>query len=117
LRIEAKMLLRDGDIKSSYLSNKGLRRFSDPHEPYTDNEIGGMLAYTISEDRSAWLLKITDALDKSTPIIPNFMHRVHVSADETLFCEVPYALSDEGIRRQVLVFHLVLEFDSVPSAR
>ena len=46
LRIEAKVVLREGDIKSAYLSEIGMKRFSDPKEPYTDYEIGGMMAYS-----------------------------------------------------------------------
>jgi hypothetical protein len=117
LRIEAKVLVSDGEIAKAYLSKHGLKRFSDPVEPYTDHEIGGMLAYTVSDTRSTWLEKIDAALTKSNPSIPTFRHRVRATADESLFCKVPYMFKATGDRSEVLVFHLVLEFDSDPSAR
>ena len=116
LRIEAKCLVKDGDIARSYLSSKGLKRFSDPHEPYTDHEIGGMVAYTFCDDRWVWLTKIDSALSASVPPIPTFRHRIHTSPEETLFCRVPYS-PRKGTRSKVAVFHLVLEFDSDPPAR
>jgi hypothetical protein len=64
LRIEAKVLLRIGDIKSAYLSKHGLKRFSDPKEPYTDHEIGGMLAYAVTDDKAIWLDRIDGALER-----------------------------------------------------
>ena len=117
LRIEAKVLIKDGDLRKSYLSKQGLQRFSDPDEPYTEHEIGGMLAYTVSDDRSVWLTKIDKALRASVPPIPTFKTRIHKSAEDTLFCRVPYSPSKRGARTDVLVFHLVLEFDSEPPAR
>ena len=116
LRIEAKILIKDGDLRKSYLSSRGLKRFSDPDEPYTEQEIGGMLAYTVTENRLAWLTKIDSALFTSVPSIPTFKRRIHTSSDETLFCRVPYS-PKKGTRTDVLVFHLVLEFDSDPPAR
>jgi hypothetical protein len=116
LRIEAKVLIKDGDLQKFYLSAQGLKRFSDPDEPYTEHEIGGMLAYTVTDYRSAWVTKIDNALCASFPPIPTFKQRIYTSPDETLFCRVPYS-PQKGTRTDVLVFHLVLEFDSDPPAR
>ena len=116
LRIEAKCLVRASDIARSYLSKDGIERFSDPHEPYTDHEVGGMVAYTICGDRSYWLTKIDSALSARVPPIPTFKHRIHTSPDETLFCMVPYS-PHNGRKSEVLVFHLVLEFNSDPPVR
>jgi hypothetical protein len=116
LRIEAKVLVKDGDLQKSYLSTQGLKRFSDPEEPYTEQEIGGMLAYTVTDDGASWLAKIESALRASTPPVPTFRQKIHRSLEKTLFCRVPYG-SDPRTRIDVLVFHLVLEFDSDPPAR
>jgi hypothetical protein len=116
LRIEAKVLIKDRDLRKSYLSARGLKRFSDPDEPYTEHEIGGMLAYTVTDDHSTWLTKIDNALCASVPPIPTFKHRIRAPLDETLFCRVPYS-PQKGTRTDLLVFHLVLEFDSDPPAR
>jgi hypothetical protein len=116
LRIEAKIILTDQDLRSAYLSERGLKRFSDPSEPYTDHEIGGMLAYTVSGDRTTWQNKIDGALNTSTPPIATFKHRVRMMPTETLFSRVPFP-AGLGARNEVLVFHLVLNFDSDPSSR
>ena len=116
LRIEAKSIVTDGDIARSYLSEDGIERFSDRHEPYTDQEIGGMVAYTVCGDRSSWLDKIDRGLSAKVPPIPTFKERIHTSPDETLFCRVPYT-PRKGSRNDVLVFHLVLRFDSEPPIR
>jgi hypothetical protein len=116
LRIEAKVILRERDIKSAYLSKSGLKRFSDPKEPYTDHEIGGMLAYAVTDDKAIWLTRIENALRGSSPPVPTFKHHVHAAPDETLFSRVPYAVRT-GVRNEVLVFHIVLEFASEPDAR
>jgi hypothetical protein len=117
LRIEAKVLVKDGDIAKSYLSKSGLKRFSDPKEPYTDHELGGMIAYTVSDDRATWLQKIDSALKTAKPPVPTFKHLVRTLPHETLFCRVPFTAVSSPARNEVLVFHLVLEFDSSPTAR
>jgi hypothetical protein len=116
LRIEAKTLVQDKDI-STYLSARGLKRFSDPDEPYTDHEIGGMLAYTVTDTSTIWTEKISGSFRSAAPPIPNFKHALLSSSDETLFCSVPYQRKPATSRKEVLVFHLVLEFDSDPAAR
>ena len=102
LRIEAKVVLREGDLNRAYLSKHGLKRFSDPKEPYTDHEIGGMLAYAVTDDKAVWLVRIDNALRASNPPIRTFKHRIQAAAEETLFSRVPYAVHT-GPRNEVLV--------------
>ena len=116
LRIEAKCLVRARDIRRSYLTDAGLKRFSDPHEPYTDHEVGGMVTYTICDDRALWLSRLDNALATSVPPIPTFRCRLHTASEDTLFCRVPCP-TNRGTRSEVVVFHLVLEFDCDPPAR
>ena len=116
LRVEAKVVLREGDIKKAYLSKDGLKRFSDLKEPYTDHEIGGMLAYSVTDDKAMWIDRIDNALRGSNPPIPTFKHRIQAATEETLFSCVP-CLVRAGSRNQVLVFHVVLEFACEPDAR
>jgi hypothetical protein len=116
LRIEAKVVLREDDLMKTYLSGTGLKRFSDPKEPYTTHEIGGMLAYAMTDDKATWLTRIDDALRGSTPPVPTFKHRVQAASDETLFSRVPYTVR-AAARNEVLVFHVVLEFACEPDAR
>jgi hypothetical protein len=117
LRIEAKVLTKDADIAKAYLSKEGLGRFSDPKEPYTDELVGGMIAYTVSDDRITWLSKIRNRVASSSPTIPLFDHHVLLNGHPTLFCRVPFNFAKTPPQSEVLVFHLVLEFDCVPPAR
>ncbi|MBP7065166.1 hypothetical protein [Ferrovibrio sp.] len=117
LRIEAKVLVKDAEITNAYLSDRGIKRFSDPTEPYTIHEIGGMLAYTVTESRSAWADKIGAAMAASVPPVESFKHQLDFTAQETLFSRVPYNCSNKQGRKETIVFHLVLEFDSDPPGR
>lgn len=117
LRIEAKVLINDKEINKVYLSNSGLKRFSDPMEPYTAQEIGGMLAYTVTDNRISWRDKIEASIGCSSPPIPSFKYRLHHTLDETLFCRVPYKSENKQGRTEVIVFHTILEFNSDPSGR
>ncbi|KAB2699924.1 hypothetical protein [Brucella lupini] len=118
LRIEAKVIVKDKDITDQYLSLHGLGRFSDPKEPYTDELVGGMVAYTVTDDRGAWSKKIDAGMAAATPVIPTFHHSLpQEGGDTTLFCRVPYTHAKFPPQAEVLVFHLVLEFDCHPEAR
>lgn len=117
LRIEAKVVVRDKDIADHYLSQDGLGRFSDPKEPYTDELVGGMVAYTVTDDRSSWSRKIDAGMAAASPAIPTFRHSLPQGGDPTLFCRVPYTHLKTPPQSEVLVFHLVLEFDCQPAAR
>lgn len=114
LRIEAKVVVKDSDVRKHYLSDKGLGRFSDPLEPYTDELVGGMVAYTVTEDRQAWIAKIeTNMVDAS---ISKFEYSLPQTGDKILCSEVPYNHTTPQ-HSHVLVFHLVLEMDTDPPAR
>ena len=116
LRIEAKCLVRSRDIKRAYLGESGLKRFSDAQEPYTNHEVGGMIAYTMCGDRGLWDKRLENALATSVPPIPTNRCRLHTESEDTLFCRVPGA-TKKGRMSEVAVFHCVLEFDCDPPAR
>ena len=116
LRIEAKFMVKTNQIGPLYLSDKGLGRFCDANEPYTDHEVGGMLAYTICKDRLFWLRQIEETLTKRWPSMPTSTYPLESSLQEVLLCKVPNRISQDS-GSGIVVFHLVLEFDSLPSAR
>ena len=117
LRVEAKVLTKKSDISKNYLSDKGLGRFSDPKEPYTDDLVGGMIAYTVTGDKALWMDQIQSEMDSASPKIDNFRHSLDVGTDQRLYSCVPFKLKKNPPQDNVMVFHLVLEFDSLPSAR
>ena len=87
-------------------------RFSDPKEPYTDELVGGMVAYTMTDDREAWSKKIDSGMAAATPVIPTFHHSLLQGGDHTIFCRVPYTHVKFPPQAEVLVFHLVLKCPS-----
>jgi hypothetical protein len=117
LRIEAKVLTKEAEISKNYLSRDGLGRFSDPKEPYTDELVGGMIAYTVAEDRATWLARISSQMVSASPAISSFQHTLPPSEQQILFSQVPFNYVKSPAQAEVLVFHIVLEFDCTPSAR
>lgn len=115
LRIEAKVVVQNGDIGKHYLSKNGIGRFSDPDEPYTDNLVGGMIAYTVTDDRASWEARIHAGL--TTACITNFYHPLPQDGQQLLWSQVPYTHAKTQPQSEVLVFHLVLELDCDPPAR
>ncbi len=116
LRVEAKVLIREGDLRATYLSKKGIQRFSDVREPYTDNEVGGMVGYAVTDSEDTWAARIEQALQSSTPPYATFWHQLDTLPKKTLFSRVPYTVR-ASMRNEVLVFHVVLEFVCDPDAR
>ncbi|WP_395455693.1 hypothetical protein ACHMW5_11295 [Azospirillum melinis] len=53
LRIEAKTVATEGQIKTGYI-NKGLKRFDDAEKPYTIERFGAMIAYVVTDDEATW---------------------------------------------------------------
>jgi hypothetical protein len=117
LRIEAKVLTKDTEILRKYLSGEGLGRFSHSKEPYTDELVGGMVAYTVSENKLGWLTKLSGETASMSPSIATFHYPVLPIGEPTLFSQVPFNFIKVPPQSEVLVFHLVLEFDCAPPAR
>nr|WP_315381323.1 hypothetical protein [uncultured Sphingomonas sp.] len=116
VRIEAKVLVNSSDLSSEYLSkSRGIGRFSDPIEPYTDELVGGMVAYTFTEDRTRWESRISAAM--SSLSISSFQHAMPQDGRSVLFARVPYTHANTPPQSEVLVFNLVMELECDPSAR
>ncbi len=115
LRIEAKVIVDQADISRHYLSSKGLGRFSDPDEPYTDELIGGMIAYTVTEDRATWQARIGAGMTSAA--ITNFNCALPQNGQKLLFSKIPYTHVKVPAQTEILVFHLVMELDCAPTAR
>lgn len=117
LRIEAKTILSDAEIRKHYLGDEGLRRFDDSTNPYTIQPFGGMIAYVVDSDAQAWTLKIGSAVAAAvgagragTLKIAGEDH--HVSRHK-----VDYKAGGKAVRRDVDVVHFALEIDARPPKR
>lgn len=108
LRIEAKVLFGGGDV-AHYCGGKGLLRFASA-EAYTEQPVGMMLAYSVRHDEAYWAERI-QAKASPSPEVRSFQHIV-LDGDEILSSTLlSHACG------QVLVLHLVLPFETNPSAR
>lgn len=108
LRIEAKVLFGGGDV-TAYCGKNGLLRFADA-EPYTDQHVGMMLGYSVRRDDDYWLKEIQKTATSLTAVKPF----------ETLDLDgslVTGSLVTSHATGQVLVLHLLLPFETNPSAR
>lgn len=113
LRLEAKVLVRPGDVSSTYLGPSGMGRFDDRESPYTLGRWGGMIAYVIDETQVAWTARIAAALAEHCP-----GHCEQLAVDER---KHPVTLHDltgiEGASPVFRVVHLAIEVESDPSSR
>ena len=66
LTIEAKPLRSKADIKRLYLADKGIGCFLE-EEPYTDQPLGAMLSYTISDGGQSLRAEVRTALSAYQP--------------------------------------------------
>lgn len=108
LRVEAKVLFDASDV-TAYCGNEGLLRFAHP-EPYTDQHVGMMLGYSVRHDDAHWLNRIEA---KAMPFQP-----VKPFADVVLDNDVVRTSTTAShATGEVLVIHLMLPFETAPSAR
>ena len=108
LRIEAKVLLGKNDL-SSYCGSKGLLRFGDVKEPYTDAPVGVMLGYFVRYDGQYWKRSI------ETKIQP--LNCVAETSDISSAGQVVLACDLTRGTARTTVLHVALSFDTDPDAR
>jgi hypothetical protein len=113
LRIEAKILFEADDIASEYCSERGIWRFGDPENPYTDRIVGAMLGYSLTPSVESWCGDIKGHLGKVPHVSDVGPATVSGEANPTLICDV---LRWDGSGRRVTVLHLLMEFDTEPSS-
>src|SRR3990172_11852862 len=64
--IEAKILLKHGDIRAEYLADGGIGCFITTDSPYTLSPVAAMLAYFFDETELYWKDKIKEKVGKSS---------------------------------------------------
>ncbi|WP_152528019.1 hypothetical protein [Sphingobium lactosutens] len=108
LRIEAKVLFGGGDV-AAYCGKNGLLRFADA-EPYTDQHVGMMLGYSVRRDDAHWFKEIQKTATSLTAVGPFEMLDLDGG-------RVTGSLVNSHATGQVLVLHMLLPFETNPSAR
>ena len=108
LRIEAKVLFGGADV-SAYCGKNGLLRFADA-EPYTDQHVGMMLGYSVRRDDAHWLKEIQKNATSLTAVGP--FEKLDLEG-----AHVTGSLVTSHATGHVLVLHMLLPFETNPSAR
>jgi hypothetical protein len=108
LRIEAKILFKKGDLRSEFCSERGIRRFADAENPYTDGPIGAILGYAVSRTIGAWETDLETSLAHVNEV--RRTSRVEIDAIPTLTSEIEVGAAE----RIVIVFNLLMKFQTSP---
>lgn len=117
LRIEAKTLTEEADIQAEYLSGRGLLRFEDAANPYTDAPYGGMLAYVIKDNTSVWQDRIQHGVHAA--VGADRIGEMSVGGRVRMTSTHSFLEVKDGVTRTVTVnvLHLVAEIEARPSQR
>lgn len=117
LRIEAKTVLNDKEVKSQYLGKSGLDRFEDGANPYTVQPFGGMVAYVVDLDGASWSEKIVAELEAK--VGSTRLRSIVLNGGTHAVSNHAFDLSDAAsvTRKEVDVVHFVIEIDAKPSRR
>lgn len=115
LRIEAKVVLTQGELKKVYMGSEGLLRYENPDNPYTIAPFGGMVAYVVDLDTATWAGRIDAEIDERLGPVRKSM--ISVTGDSLSVSRHTCVSTSTARRYDVEVFHLVLEIDAEPVRR
>lgn len=117
LRIEAKTILSDAEIRKHYLGDEGLRRFDDNANPYTVQPFGGMVAYVVDSDAKTWMAKIGEKM--TTAVGASRLSTIKVGVDDHQVSRhrIKVKAGVKEIQRDVDVVHFAIEIDAKPPKR
>ena len=117
LRIEAKTVLDEADLKREYLGDRGLGRFEDGANPYTTQPFGGMAAYVVDRDTVSWETTIGHALAGHVGVTRLHSRSVAGSSHHVSRHHVVPAANAAFPAYEVEVVHIAIEIDALPSRR
>lgn len=117
LRIEAKTVLNDSDIRDEYLGQRGLQRFDDSANPYTVQPFGGMMAYVVDSDAETWRRRIAKAVE--TSVGPNRSSAIKIGSSDHQVSrhQVAVTMGERQLSYRIEVVHFTLEIDAAPPRR
>ncbi len=117
LRIEAKTVLSESEVRTEYLGTRGLRRFDDNSNPYTVQPYGGMIAYVVDSDAATWTTAIGSAVEKSVGAKRYGRLRIGGEDHHVSRHQVDYRGRGRAVRQDIEVLHLAIEIDAKPPRR
>ncbi|UVK46712.1 hypothetical protein BPNPMPFG_002414 [Mesorhizobium sp. AR07] len=117
MRIEAKTILDDSEVRGEYLGRRGLLRFDDRSNPYTVAPYGGMVAYVVDSDAKDWSGRIANAV--AAAVTPERSGRMTLGCGEHQVSRHKVSVTAGGRIRdyKIEVLHFVLEIDASPPRR
>ena len=117
LRIEAKTILNDAEVRDEYLSRRGLLRFDDNRNPYTVERFGGMVAYVVDSDAKSWARRIARAVALAVGNDRSGVLTIGSGDHHVSYHHVSVTTDDGILERDIDVVHFVLEIDASPPRR
>lgn len=104
--LEAKFVDTPGQVRSRLLGPKGLGRFTAT-EPYTEDRVAGLLAYTVRHETAIWLQRIEAGYSKPPPLSSTTTRIVVKPHDLTAVCAT---VERRAGLESVLMLNIVLRF-------
>jgi hypothetical protein len=117
LRIEAKTILNDAEVRDEYLGRRGLLRFDDNRNPYTVERFGGMVAYVVDSDAKTWARRIASAVANAVGNERSGVLTIASGKHQVSFHHVSVTTDEGTLERDIDVVHFVLEVDASPPQR
>lgn len=117
LRIEAKTVLNETEMKAEYLGKRGLRRFDDNSNPYTVQPYGGMVAYVVNSDAATWTTMLGAAVEQAVGAKRYGKLNIRNEDYHVSRHRVRYKGRGNVVRQDVEVLHVAIEIDAKPPRR
>jgi hypothetical protein len=117
LRIEAKTVLNDAEVRAEYVGVSGLQRFDDSANPYTIQPFGGMVAYVVDSDAKTWTTKIQSEVLKAVGASRSHSIKIGKESHPVSKHHLTLRLQGRTEHYDVDVVHFALEIDSKPPQR
>lgn len=111
IRIEAKVLFEAKDLHSEYLGARGLLRFGDPENPYSDTPVGAMLGFIVAPSPEPWTSMIHNGLAQTVRAIDVGHVSVGKLPNPVSVCDMMHSRDE-----RVTVLHLSIVQNTEPSS-
>jgi hypothetical protein len=117
LRIEAKTILSESEIRDKYVGHEGLLRFDDDSNPYTIARFGGMVAYVVDADAPTWAGRIATAVAAKVGAERSGSMTIGPHDHQVSYHHVSVNTPQGPAEYDIDVIHFALEIDASPPQR